>query len=177
LISNGSNGAESGQTKATVVAFDNVYNVMPNTSGASFVNTIIGNAKVAPKTVSNLISFTQPQQQLNVGLPPYNAFIFANGDRGREIHLANKAPTDLADQSAFGSADDDSDPTAERFYKTANGLPWAIHINGQFDYPQEYQPIDDAYLNFAPWASSGGTTFTDWFSDAVGYRDNSKIYY
>ncbi|MGB0979668.1 MAG: LruC domain-containing protein, partial [Croceimicrobium sp.] len=175
LITNASNGTESGQTDAVIIAFDDVFNVMPN-PGTKFINTIPGETTVAPQTVSNKVTFTSPQQQANIGLPPYNAFIFTNATRGNEVHLANKMPSDLADNSRFGTEADATDVNAGYTYKTANGLPWAIHISESFDYPIEYTPINEAYLNFSSWATSGGAVNLDWFTDAIGNRDQSKIY-
>ncbi len=175
LITNASNGLESGQSSATIITFDNVFDVMPN-PGTAFINTVVGETSASPVTVSQLITFTSPQVQAHVGLPPYNAFIFVNGDRGREVHLADKAPTDLADANNFGLHADATDVNAGYTYKTANGLPWAINISESFDYPVEYTPVNEAYLNFTNWATSGGSTNTDWFTDAIGNRDLSKIY-
>ncbi len=169
------NGTESNQTDAVIIAFDDVFNVMPN-PGTQFINTIPGEATVSPQTLSNKVTFTSPQQQATVGLPPYNPFIFTNATRGNEVHLANKMPTDLADNSKFGTMADATDLNAEYTYKTANGLPWAIHISESFDYPVEYAPINEAYLNFSTWAISGGASSSDWFTDAIGNREVSKIY-
>ena len=175
IISISSNGTESGQTDAVIISFDDVFNVMPN-PGSKFVNTIEGEPFVAPQTISNKITFTSPQQQSLVGLPPYNPFIFTDATRGNEVHLVNKMPTDLADNSKFGTMADATDVNAESTYKTENGLPWAIHISESFDYPKEYTPVNEAYLNFASWATSGGASNADWFTDAIGNRDLSKIY-
>ena len=175
LVSTTSNGTEQGQSDATVIAFDNVFNVMPN-AGTAFVNTVKSDASVAPVTLSNKITFSSSQDQSLVGLPPYNAFIFANATRGREIHLADKAPRDLADMSLFGTGSDATDAGSEYYYKTSNGLPWAINITESFAYPVEYTPINEAYSNFAVWATSGGSLNTNWFTDEAGNRSNEKIY-
>mgnify|MGYP003643838599 CR=1 FL=1 len=175
LISLNGNGTEQGQTNATIIAFDNVFNVMPN-QGTKFINTIKNEATVTPTTVSNVIDFKTPQVQANIGLPPYNAFIFANGTRGREIHLADKAPTDLADLNLFGTEADASDTGNEYYYKTANGLPWAINIAESFAYPVEYSPINDAYSYFSTWAVSGGSLNSNWFTDEAGNRKSQFIY-
>jgi len=175
IISNSANGTESGQTDAVIISFDDVFNVLPN-PGSKFVNTIEGEPFVAPQTISNKVTFTSPQQQSLVGLPPYNPFIFTDATRGNEVHLVNKMPTDLADNSKFGTMADATDVNAESTYKTESGLPWAIHISESFDYPKEYTPVNEAYLNFASWATSGGASNADWFTDAIGNRDLSKIY-
>ncbi len=175
LITNSANGTESGQSDATIIAFDNVFNLIQK-SGNKFINTLPGESYISPETISTKVVFSSPQVQAQVGLPPYNAFIFADATRGREVHLSNQAPTDLADLSLLGTAGDASDPASEYYYKTENGLPWAIHIAESFDYPQEYVPVNEAYLNFAIWAVSGGSSNTNWFTDLPANRDLSKIY-
>lgn len=175
IISTASNGLENGQSLATVIAFDDVFNEIQH-AGGPFINTVKTDPNVPVVTKSISISFSSPQSLLDVGLPPYNSFIFVNGDRGKEIHLANAKPTDLANPAYFGTNDDDSDPASERYYKTSNNLPWVMHIYGQYDYPIEYEPIDDAYLNFGAWAQSGGGLFENWYLDLPGFRIASKIY-
>lgn len=175
LVNNANNGVEAGQTSATIIAFDNVFDVMPN-PGTKFINTVIGETKAAPVIVSQKIVFTQAQDQAKVGLPPYNPFIFVNGDRGREVHLADKLPSDLANPNYFGLHGDATNISNGYTYKTANGLPWAIDISESFQYPIEYIPVDAAYLNFTNWATSGGTLHRNWYTDAVGNRDPAKIY-
>ena len=174
-ISTNANGTELNQQLATVIVFDNLFNVMPN-PGTKFINTIAGEAAVDPETLSVSVNFTGAVDLADLGLPPYNPFIIIKKNRGREVHLPDMPPTDLADLNVLGSVDDDSDPATGKYYKTANNLPWAIDVSGGFDYPMEYQPIDDAYVHFAPWAMSGGLQYAGWFVDIPGYRDLSKIY-
>jgi LruC domain-containing protein len=175
IVSVEGNGVEQGQNLATVIAFDNVFNLIRN-AGGSFINTVPSAPVVPEETINNFISFNVPQVQVNVGLPPYNPFIFVNGKRSKEVHLKNYAPTDLADPSLFGTAKDASNPEAGITYTTEKGLPWAIHITGRFDYPVEYAPVNEAYLFFSNWAVSGGTQFEDWYLDLSGNRNDSKIY-
>jgi LruC domain-containing protein len=175
IVNNNANGTETGQTKATIIAFDNVYKVIP-ASGSSFINTVPGAASVAPETLTNVINFSSPQSIADVGIPPYNAFIFANATRGREIHLPGNTPTDLADPSLFGTSADATNSANEYYYKTTSGLPWAINITDQFQYPVEFSPINQGYLNFSSWATSGGTINTNWFTDAPGNIDATYIY-
>ena len=174
-IVNNANGTEANQQLATIIAFDNVFNVMPN-PGTKFINTVKGQATVQPETLNLEVNFNTPVAIGDLGLPPYNPFIIIKMNRGREVHLANHMPTDLADASVFGTVDDDSDPGSGKYYATVNNLPWAINISDNFDYPIEYEPIDQAYINFAPWAISGGLQFEAWFVDIPGFRNLSKIY-
>ncbi|HHI87924.1 MAG TPA: LruC domain-containing protein, partial [Candidatus Cloacimonetes bacterium] len=100
--------------------------------------------------------------------PPYNPFIYVNNNRQKEIHLPDYAPTSkMAGTPYWGTADDDSDPGTDRYFKTSNNLPWAIHIAQLWDYPIELKQITWAYLKFAAWAESGGTVHTDWYDSSV----------
>jgi len=175
FITTASNGTEASQSKATVLAFDNVFNLI-NHPGTAFINTEKGGASAQPAVITVNITFTSPQSQADVGVAPYNAFLVVNKDRDVEVHRPDFAPTTLADQTLLGTGDDDSDPANGKYYKTANNLPWALHIEGSFDYPVEKAPITDAYTNFAAWAMSGGTQFADWYTDAAGNRNSADIY-
>jgi LruC domain-containing protein len=175
IVTNNSNGTEANQTNATIMVFENVYNHIQS-AGGQYINCIPSNPYTEPVTISLNIAFNNPVAQSNVGIPPYDAFLFVNGNRSKEIHLPGNDPTDLADDSYLGSGSDASNPAQNYYYKTANGLPWAINISGDFDHPIELEPIDEAYLNFANWAASGGTIHKDWHLNISGNRNSSKIY-
>jgi len=175
IVANNSNGTESNQSSATAIFFENVFNHIQS-SGGNFINTVPENPFTSPVTLSSTISFTSPIPQDNVGFPPYDAFIFANGDRSKEIHLPSETPTDLADTTLFNTSSDATNPLNNYYYKTENGLPWAINIPESFDHPIELSPINEAYLNFAIWATSGGDLNTDWYLNETGNRNSNKIY-
>lgn len=123
-----------------------------------------------------MISFTTPVNESQVGLPPYNAFIFVNGDRSKEIHLPGDEPTDLADSQLFGTSFDATNFSTGYYYKTRNGLPWAINLAESFDFPKEANPIDEAYHHFSKWATSGGNSNKDWYRNLPNNRNSNKIY-
>jgi LruC domain-containing protein len=91
--------------------------------------------------------------------------------------LPGYLPTSKADFTLFGTKDDASKPGEGIYYKTAEGMPFALHLPvGQFKYPVEMSSITETHLKFTPWAASNGTTFADWYLDQPGYRDVTKIY-
>ncbi len=90
--------------------------------------------------------------------------------------MIDQPPTELAGNQYFGTYADASDPGSGQYYKTANLLPWVIEIPVSFDYPVEKADIILSHLRFTEWATSGGTSCTDWYMDLPGYRDASKIY-
>lgn len=177
LIRKNANGTESNQTKATIIVFDDAFNELPWPGGSFIgVNTSIGAPYVQPKTLQIVITFNTPVNVSSLGLPPYNAFIFINGNRSKEVHLINKPPTDLANYSLLGSQADNSIPTSGRYYVTAKNLPFAIDIFGPFEYVTEKSKVTQGHLNFYNWASSNGATFNDWYKPLSNYRDNTKIF-
>jgi len=170
----GTTKLETGQTNPVVVAFDDTYDVM-----YGIFNTVSGGPALPIDSVVVMIDVTGggPYSEADFSLSTWNPFLFINQDRGRELHLLDYIPTDLMNIGYFGLADDASDPGTGDYYKTDTGLPWALDIPIAFEYPAEYQDINAAYLHFAEWAESGGTLYTDWYSNtAAGYRDAAYIY-
>jgi LruC domain-containing protein len=176
IVQNG-NGTETGQSKATVIIFDNGYNLLPHPpGGGTGVNTTPGTIYVEPDTLNILINLTAPISLSQVGLPPYNPFLIVKMDRGREIHLINKPPTDLANPALFGTNSDDSQVSSGRYYVTKEDLPWALDISDNYDYPAEKTEITEVYLKFIPWVEGNGQTYYDWFQPKPGYRNLGSIY-
>lgn len=177
VISLAGNGLESGQSDATVVVYDDAFDIMPHPGMGIGVNTEINAPYVQPVTVEinmdfvpGAVSFTQ----LNIG--NFNPFIFIDQMRGTEVHLPGYAPTSLADQSLIGSGEDAGLQGSTHYYKTVNNLPWAINIPELFEYPIEKQDITTVYNHFAEWAESSGNIYPDWYKDLPGYRNQTLIY-
>ncbi|MBS4057811.1 MAG: LruC domain-containing protein [Bacteroidales bacterium] len=176
FIIRNSNGTESNQNKAVIIAWDDAYRILPTSGNGIGVNTTPGIPFVVPDTMNVTVRFTQPIALNLLGVPPYNPFIFVDKQRGVEVHLPNKAPTTLADAQLLGTGHDNSIPAEGRYYKTQNNLPWAINIIERFAYPNEKVEVLQAHLKFAEWAQSGGSLSSDWFRELSGYRNSTKIY-
>ncbi len=135
------NGTESGQDNAVIIFTDNADNFSNETTVSIILNTPISTA--------------------TLGAAPFNPFIIANQDRGKEIHLAGYNKTNLGESGT---------------YITGTGLPWGLSIiNEDFDVPKDGVSIIEAYNYFDDWATSGGENYTDWFNDSPGYRNADKI--
>ena len=106
---------------------------------------------------------------------PFNPFIFVNGERGREIHLSDKAPTSLVNSSFLGQGEDDSDGGSNRYYKTSGKLPWAIHTTTSFKVPKNGKAINRGYNKFNDWAESGGASFSNWHTNESGNRNTEDL--
>ena len=176
LINLDNKNLETNQSNAVIVFFDNAFDLLPHPGDGTGVNTRIGASYVEPQIINFLVSFNYPVSVDNLGQAPFNPFIFVHGDRGREIHMKNDAPTDLVNASLFGTGEDNSSPADGLYYNTVNNLPWAINITEGFDYPLEKTPTINAYNHFAQWAESGGAEYPDWYSDSPGYRNSNYIY-
>lgn len=157
IISVDGKGLENNQAKPVFIVFDDAW---------ANVNVNNGRMRVYMK-------YNQPIANNQMGA--INPFIFIDGDRGREVHFADQAPTSLMNRELFGSADDDSNPAIGRYYRNRTNLPWGINILYDFTFPKEKVAINLGYTKFASWAVSGGADFTDWYKDQDDYRDYTYL--
>ncbi len=171
------NGTEAGQSKPTIIVYDNAFNEMEHPGMGIGVNTEPSAPYVTPVTLTITITFPTDTYSYNdLNIASFNPFLIVNLDRSVEVHLPDYLPTDLADLGLFGTLEDDTNPATGKYYKTENNLPWAIHLYESFEYPIEKREINTAYNHFIEWAESGGSTYTDWYQDLSGYRNDSNIY-
>ena len=168
------NGTELNQANAVIIAFENAYHLMAPPSGG-LVNAERDGQYVTPVTQTLIIDLVDDQiSEGTLSFAPYNPFIIVNRERGREIHLPNKAGTSLANQALYNIGDDATNNGVP--YTTNANLPWALHLGSGFDYPYENEDITETHLHFGAWAQSGGGQYTDWFRNKSGYRNANNIY-
>ncbi len=142
------------------------------------------NNELEPQSVSYTIELDAPIARNVLGSVPFDVFLLvdnAESDQkpekaNREVHLPHLPPTPLANPDFFNKDDDTTDVNTDRYYKSANNLPWAIHIPGSWDHPLERKSIADAYLYFGAWAESGGSKYADWYLAKPGYRNEKLLY-
>jgi len=168
------NGTESGQSSAVIIPFDSHRNVFA--SGANFINTVRNTPITSSDTISITVRFNSLLQEDFTARAPFNPFLISNLTRGREVHLVNHLPTDLADQALLATQSDNSNAKAGRYYVTKDNKPFALDIFGSFDYPVEKVAIYDVYKYFSQWALSGGQQYADWYSDKPGYRNREFVF-
>ncbi|MDO6761917.1 LruC domain-containing protein [Agarivorans sp. 1_MG-2023] len=92
-----------------------------------------------------------------------NPYFASSPGRGLEIHSKNQSPSAAVDSSLWGSFDDVSNPSASSYYQTGNGLPWAIIVPYNWQYPFERISVADAYPKFLEYAQSEGQQSSDWY--------------
>ncbi len=184
LFTTSSNGTESGQEHANIPIFDDIFNVLQYPGSGSGINTDPNAPKAAYDTLTIVVKFKDGANVASGGttnisaisFAKFNPYLIVNQQRGREVHLINKPPTDKADMNLFGTEDDNSNVNSGSYYKTANNLPWALAISQSIPYTNEKDDFSSAYSKFINWAGSNGSTFTDWYLDKAGYRNLLKIY-
>jgi len=178
IVTVNSKGLEVGHSDgATIIVFDDAFNNAGQLVGGSFVNTQANQPEIIAPEMEITIEFTNPIDPAVINsVPPYNPFIFIDGDRGRELHLADMVPTDLADPIFFGTVHDMTNPSSGVYYRTANNLPWGINMIHEFRHPLEKVPINSAYNFFSTWGVSGGNSYKDWYKDNAGYRNANRLY-
>lgn len=138
-----SNGTESGLSNAVIVVAENA-------------------SSMEGETVKITIDLKSATNKDDLGIVPFNPFIIVNGNRTREVHLADMAPT-AKGMLYLGNNDDYSDISKGRYYKTKRNLPWGLNIYEDFKVSQERISIDKTYPRFVQWANSGGTLEKDWY--------------
>jgi len=85
-----------------------------------------------------------------------------------EVHIAGYAPTDLANTTLFGQANDDSSLSSKRYYLSSENLTWGIVVPDKFSWPLEIKNVKDVYTGFANWVTSGGKENKDWYKNHNG---------
>lgn len=160
---------------STVIVFDDAYDNIPRLGTGLYINTERGQPISTGEEITVIITFANPINPNLIGSAPFNPFMIVDGVRGREIHLADMAPTDLADPNFFNTIHDASNARTGLYYRNSNNLPWAINIIHEFRYPEENKAINTAYNYFNTWAQSSGNSYEDWYKDNSGYRNTENM--
>ncbi len=161
-------------SKAVFRFFNSAFDLIPQQPN-SFINTQSNQSYHQPVVFSVSFLLTTPVSITSVTpTPPYNPFIFVNGNRSHEIHLPGYTATGRMDTTLFGTYNDDS--LHNRWFKTADNLPWAVNIPSSWNYPSEGAQLTRAYKKFQNWAQTSGRSYTDWYLNSDGYRDQNYLY-
>lgn len=156
-------GVENGQQFAVVTIVDDAHAAFGFSNTTPFIFTNNGTVPI-----ENEITI-----EFNTALDYFthddlNPFIVNHPqmkDGRHEIHLAGRKATDKINKSVVAKGQGEAgelsplDP-----FKTKDNYPFAISLPVSFQYPLEGQAITKAYLDFAPWVLSGGTTNQDWYN-------------
>ncbi|MEM6632951.1 MAG: LruC domain-containing protein [Bacteroidota bacterium] len=158
------NGTESGNTKPTVIVFEDIHDYF-GVSAGKLINSGETNVEEKdPLTIQVVITFKNAVDEVGT----LNPFVFTQGLRGKEIHQKGFAPTDKADLTLFGTEDDASQGSAT--YQTDTGLPFVLNFPEAFSPPAERSEILDAYPGFNEWVISNGFSGKDWYKGSNANR-------
>lgn len=160
-ISTNANGCEANQSKAVVIIFDDAHQLFGRENDRTFINTKATGPFYTPDTIRVTIEMETPVTTAELGV--INPFIFSAGDRGREIHLLNYPPTDLADASYFATFSDKSNVGQSKYYLGENNFPWGLNFPSTFNHPLEKVNVSTSYSDFEDWVLTSGASKTDWF--------------
>jgi LruC domain-containing protein len=149
-----SKSVENDQTDAVISLWSNskTYTQTGQSGQCSHFNTLKKCDYFEPVAFSFDVRFTNSRTSLNQSV--FDFFIYRTNDRTLEIHLPGYAPTDWFNHSRFGRADDTSDESLGRYFRTEDNLPWALKISDDWNYPREYIDVLWAYPNYEWYKTS-----------------------
>lgn len=170
-------GVEQNQRNAVIPLFDNAHKFIGK---EGFVNTQHNGSNVAnPPVMTVTVEFSTPVALGDLNAESLNFFIITdinakpvNKGNRREIHIVDYIPTNMADTSTFGNNNDGSNPSAGKYYRSKDNLPWGIATPNEFRWPLEYVQIQDAYAQFESWVTSGGADNKEWWKTPT----DGKVY-
>lgn len=180
------NGLEADTKWLTLIAYDNALQVLPYAGGGvTGVNTETAAPRQKVETQVITVTFKKDGKASangavhikELGPDNFNPFLVQNQNREVEVHLPGKPPTALADQSLFGTIDDNSSESNGVYYQSKDAnLPWALHVNQSIPYMIEKESFSSGFFKFKEWVISNGTAYKDWYLDMPGYRENKLIF-
>ncbi|MBR9727567.1 LruC domain-containing protein [Shewanella intestini] len=180
-ITQSSSPLEAGQTNAVLVFSEDLWGHVTKGNNCEYFRTEDGCGTNYRATWQMTVPFVDAVEVDQMPAFPYDPFIFAtpntdhgltaknitdgqNPGRKLEIHLKNKAPTDLFDSRFLGMHDDNSSAQDGQYFQDANGMSWAIEVPDGWQHPVETERLDDAYVEFIDFAADPtGNTSPDWY--------------
>ncbi|MFQ3209319.1 MAG: LruC domain-containing protein, partial [Colwellia sp.] len=166
---------ELARDKAIVIITDDVWDYVSAGENCKYHRSEAGCGSKIQMRFSMTLPMTDaiPDQQMPEF--PYDPFLFATEGyehgyvfglppgRPYEIHLPNKAPTEAFRYDFFTRGDDSSEPENQRYFVNENGMPWAINVGVEWQYPLEYMDVIYGYPLFPSFISNQGLIDADWY--------------
>ncbi|MEZ9141937.1 MULTISPECIES: LruC domain-containing protein [unclassified Shewanella] len=176
---------EAGQTNAVLLFSEDLWQHATPGNDCLYFRTEPGCGTQYRATWQMTVPFVDSVHVDDMPEFPYDPFIFAtpgtdhslaaknitdgqNPGRKLEIHLKNKAPTDLFDTRFLGMHDDASAASQGHYFQDENGMSWAIEVPDTWQHPAENQRVDSAYIEFIEFAADeSGETKPYWYLNAT----------
>lgn len=166
---------ESGREQAIAIISNDVWDFVSAGESCKYYRSEKGCGSKIQMRFSMTLPMEQsiPDQQMPEF--PYDPFLFATEGydhslafglppgRAYEIHLPNKAPTEAFRADFFERRQDRSEPENGRYFVNENGMPWAINVGVEWQYPLEYMDVVYAYPLFPSFIANQGSVNADWY--------------
>ncbi len=155
--------ADGNQTMFVII--DDIADALPAPNGFQFANTEPNSPKVTGAMFIVTINLKNPVDESLFGSAPYNTFISRKLGNGEviEVHFPGYRPTKYASKRQFGTGQDDTDKSTDKYYQTEGNLPWAMIIPQIWEHPKEKVDLSHDYPEILNWASSRGKSKKDWY--------------
>lgn len=164
-----------GNNKYIIYLFDDAKSEL----GVSGYKAASMPADVTPQTYTVTIPYNHTevtaQKYADRG---FNPFMTVNGNKAKEVHLIDKAPTSAgtACGDLFNTADDCSNPDQSQYFRSNSYMPYAININADgtdnsngnawnINLKKESVAIQVTYPKFVQWAEEGNTSTIKWWNN------------
>lgn len=167
---------EAFRDEAILILMHNVWDYVSAGEDCTFYRTETGCGSQIQARFEISVPLREPATSSSSGV--YDPFIFATTNawhgshyseppgRRYEIHLKNQQPTEVFDLSLrdVEGSTDATDPASNRYFQSANGLPWALEIGSRWQYPLEYHDLLEAYPEFERFVISNGRQAPAWYA-------------
>ena len=154
IVLNANKTEQGASDEAVIIVYDNINTLL----GGTFINVRRDGTTKEIDPISIHVQLDKINRDLLNTIDP---FLYVNQIRGREVHLMGYSPTSKANNSYFGTANDDSD--SGTYYRSTQGYPWCLDVPADVRHMLETIDFTIGYPDFVKWANSGGTQYTDWY--------------
>lgn len=138
---------------------------LPPPKGSKMSNTLSGSKKVMGSLHTVTINLITPVSPSVLGTPPYNSFLSRQLNTGEyiEVHFPGHKPSRRASIRKFGTLEDDTDNSSDKYYLTDDNMPWAMLIPTPWHHTKERVDLSNGYPDILNWASSKGKKNKNWY--------------
>ncbi len=166
---------EAGQDEAIFIIADDTWKFVSPGEGCRFHRTEAGCESAIQMRFMLRVSFLEGLPSTTMPPAPYDPFLFATPGyehgylfaeppgRALEIHLPGASPSAAFNPAFLKLGDDASSVERGEYFRNASGMPWALHIGNEWQYPLEYTDITVAYPQFELFVTSAGTSNASWY--------------
>jgi|GEM_PF-3046867 len=154
IVLNANKTEQGASDEAVIIVYDNINTSLEGT----YINV---RRDGTTREIDPIIVHVSLDKVQNIDFSTINPFLYVNQVRGHEVHLMGYSPTSKADNSYFGTGDDNSDNGT--YYSSTQRFPWCLNVPADVRHMLETFDFTIGYPDFVKWANSGGTQYLDWY--------------